>query len=117
MSKLIAVKKYLNRFKIYLAAKKRKGINNNKYFVIIIVSLVSVVLLLLSNLILSTVFKMLKSLSVKSLKPIDVGFKDLFNFQFRYKAYYLVVFFITAVTVPCFIPVLIILQSFKINLI
>lgn len=98
MSKLIAVKKYLNRFKIYLAAKKRKGINNNKYFVIIIVSLVSVVLLLLSNLILSTVFKMLKSLSVKSLKPIDVGFKDLFNFQFRYKAYYLVVFFITAVT-------------------
>lgn len=105
MSKLIVLKehlntlkKYLNRFKIYLAAKKRKGINNNRYFVIIIVSLMSIVLLLLSNLILSTVFKMLKSLTLKSLKPISIGFRDLFDFQFKYRMYYLVVFFIIAVT-------------------
>lgn len=109
MDKLIAVKKhfsiltkYLKTLKKFLSTlkklKKDKGILNNKYFVIIIVSLVSIVLLLLSNVVLATVFKMLKSLSSKSLKPINVGFKDLFNFEFRYKAYYFIVFFIIAVT-------------------
>ncbi len=67
----------------------KKFLNNN-YLVILIIALVSIVLILLSNMVISSLFKLINSLNNKSLKP-NFSLNDLFNFQLKYRSYYLVV--------------------------
>ena len=60
------------------------------YAYIFLVAVVSVVLLLFSNLLLASVFKLVENLSDKSKNVFIIA--DLFNFQFKYKTYYLTTF-------------------------
>ena len=75
--------------KAYLHNKCVNIIKKN-YICISLVILVSIVLLLFSNMLLASVFKLLDSLNSKSLNKSYFNIKDLFNFQFKYKTYYLI---------------------------
>ncbi|HEY5588578.1 MAG TPA: hypothetical protein VIK86_06450 [Candidatus Paceibacterota bacterium] len=68
---------------------KKKFLNNN-YIIIFIVVLVSIALILFSNVVLSSVFKLLESLNGKSINKSYFSINDLFDFQFKYKTYYLI---------------------------
>ena len=60
------------------------------YIYIFLTILVSIVLLLFSNLLLASVFKLVENLSNKSKNVFSIG--DLFNFQLKYRTYYLITF-------------------------
>ena len=63
---------------------------NNNYIIIAIAALVSIALVLFSNVLLVSVLKLLESLNNKSPSQSFFSMKDLFNFQSKYKTYYLI---------------------------
>jgi len=60
------------------------------YAYIFLVAVVSVVLLLFSNLLLASVFKLVENLNNNSKNIFSI--EGIFNFQFKYKTYYLITF-------------------------
>ena len=70
--------------------KYMKKICSENYAFIFLIAVVSVVLLLFSNLLLASVFKLVENLNNKSKNVFIIA--DIFNFQFKYKTYYLTTF-------------------------
>ena len=91
--KRISNTKYINYFKKSLRNKYIRVMGNflkDNYICIFLVTLVSITLLLFSNGLLASIFKLLGSLKNKSLNQNLFRINDLFNFQFKYKTYYLI---------------------------